>query len=154
MKENTMKLMKSSALALFALTAPAWADSVIEIAQPKAFATAPTAMAGGAFMEISNTGSTDDRLIAVQADYPRVEIHTTEFDSEGVARMMHLDDGIAIPAGETVTLEPGGLHVMFMGLRNTPFVEGETVSATLVFEQAGEVPVAFDIVKRQMNHNH
>ena len=155
MKELNMKTTKLATLALLTVLAPAaWAESVIEVASVKAFATAPTAMAGGGFMEITNSGSTDDQLIDVIADYPRVEIHTTEFDSEGIAKMMHLDDGITIPAGETVALEPDGLHVMFMELRDTPFVEGENVDATLVFENAGEIPVTFDIVKREMNHNH
>ncbi len=145
-----MKTTPSTLAVLCALAAPAWADPILQIEQVKAFETAPTAMAGGGFMEITNSGDTDDRLIDVLADYPRVELHTTEFDSEGVARMMHLEDGIDIPAGETVTLAPGSFHVMFMGLRGTPFNEGDQVSATLIFEKSGEVPITFDIVKRPM----
>ncbi len=150
-----MKMTKLAVLALLTLMAPAaWAETALKIENVKAFATAPTAMAGGGFMQITNTSGADDTLIGVVADFPRVEIHTTEFDSEGVARMKHLHDGIVIPAGETVALEPGGLHVMFMGLRDNPLVEGETVDATLVFENAGEIPVTFDVVKREMTHNH
>lgn len=136
--------------AVCALTTGAWAEPVLEISQVKAFETAPTAMAGGGFMEITNSGDTGDRLIDVLADYPRVELHRTEFDSDGVATMIHLEDGIDIPPGETVTLAPGGMHVMFMGLRDTPFTEGDQVSARLVFETSGEVPVTFDIIKRPM----
>lgn len=145
-----MKLAVLAALTTFAPAA--WAD--MEIADVRAFETAPTAMAGGGFMQITNTGDADDRLIAVEADFPRVELHAHDFDSQGIARMIHLEDGIPVPAGETVTLEPGGLHVMFMGLRNNPLVDGETVDATLIFEQAGSVPVTFDIVKRDTGHGH
>ena len=152
-----MKTTLTTLAFLCALTTAALADPVLEINDAKAFETAPTAMAGGGFMAITNSGDTDDTLIGVQADYPRVELHTTRFDSEGIAKMIHLEDGIAIPAGETVTLEPGGLHVMFMGLRGTPFEAGGTVAATLIFETSGEVPVTFDIVKRDMagqDHSH
>lgn len=152
--------MKSTAITLAALcgfATAALADPVLDISDVKAFETAPTAMAGGGFMTITNSGDTDDRLIGILADYPRVELHTTDFGDDGVARMKHLEDGIAIPAGETITLEPGGLHVMFMGLRGTPFEEGNTVAATLIFETSGEVPVTFDIVKRDIagqEHSH
>ncbi|MFO8125908.1 copper chaperone PCu(A)C [Yoonia sp.] len=144
MKRNTL-----AAMALLTLSATsAFADSIITVTDAKAFETAPSAMAGGGFMQITNTGTTDDRLIGVEADFPRVEIHTTEF-TDGVARMMHVD-GVDVPAGETVTLEPGALHVMFMGLRGDPLEEGETVPATLIFEQAGEVSIAFNVVKRDI----
>ena len=150
-----MKTYKLATLAfLTTIASSAWAESAMQVADVKAFASPPTAMAGGGYMEITNTSEANDRLVAVEADFPRVEIHNHEFDSEGVARMVHLEDGIPIPAGETVILEPGGLHVMFMGLRDTPLVEGEKVEATSVFEKAGKVPVTFDIVKRDMGHSH
>lgn len=152
-----MKTTLTTLAALCTFATPLLADPVLEINDIKAFETAPTAMAGGGFMAITNTGDTDDTLIGVQAGYPRVELHTTDFGDDGVARMMHLEDGITIPAGETITLEPGGLHVMFMGLRGTPFEAGSTVDATLIFETSGEVPVTFDIVKRDIegqDHSH
>lgn len=144
-----MKTTKLATLALLTLTAPAaWAESAMTIEAVKAFETAPTAMSGGGFMEITNAGTTDDKLVGVQADFPRVELHTTEF-TDGVAKMMHVD-GIDILAGETVALEPGGFHVMFMGLQGDPLKEGDTIEATLIFENAGEIPVIFDVVKRDM----
>lgn len=147
-----MKPLKLAALAAFTLMAStAHADSV-SIENARAFATAPTAMAGGGFLTITNTGDQDDTLIGIRADFPRVELHTTEF-TDGVARMMHLDE-IPVPAGETVSLEPGGLHVMFMGLRGNPLEEGEAIPATLIFENAGEVEITFDIVKRDMAHSN
>ncbi len=144
-----MKRISLAVLAILTLSATtAAAESTITITDAKAFETAPSAMAGGGFMQITNTGTTDDRLVSVEADFPRVEIHTTEF-TDGVAKMMHID-GIDVPAGETVALEPGALHVMFMGLQGDPLEEGETVPATLFFEQAGEVEVLFNVVKRDM----
>ena len=63
--------------------------------------------------------------------------------------MMELEDGIEIPAGETVALEPGGFHIMFMGLNGDPFEVGEEVSATLTFEYAGEFEVVCNFEDRK-----
>ncbi|MBD0274830.1 MAG: copper chaperone PCu(A)C, partial [Acetobacteraceae bacterium] len=51
---------------------------------------------------------------------------------------------IEVPAGQTVTLRPGGLHLMLIGLA-LPLREGETVPVTLRFERAGVVPVELSV---------
>ena len=61
-------------------------------------------------------------------------------------------EGITVPAGETVALEPGGFHVMFMGLRGDPFEVGEEIPATLTFENAGDLSILFTVEKRSMDH--
>lgn len=113
---------------------------------PSAFETAKTAKAAGGYMRIENTGSSTETLVSVEADFPRVELHTTE-EKDGVARMMHVGQ-IDIPAGEEIVLQPGGLHVMFMGISDSPFVAGASVPATLVFENAGSIDISFDVVSR------
>ena len=129
-------------------------DLVIE--HPMAFETTKTAMSAGGFLSVTNTGTTADTLISAEADFPRVEIHTTEYN-DGIAKMVHVK-GIEIPPGETITLEPGGLHVMFMGLNGDPFEKGEEVPATLVFEKAGRVDVIFKVEERKAGdhsgHDH
>ncbi|MDB2407892.1 copper chaperone PCu(A)C, partial [Jannaschia sp.] len=75
-----------------------------------------------------------------------VQLHEMSM-SDGVMRMARRDGGIPIPAGETVTLEQGGLHVMFMRLPSG-FAEGLAIPATLVFEQAGEIEVVFTVEAR------
>lgn len=105
----------------------------------------PTAKAGGGYVTITNTGSEADRLIAVSSPAaPVVQLHQMKMDGD-VMMMSELPDGIVIPAGGSVALAPGGLHIMFMQVP-TPFAEGDTVSVTLTFEHAGkidlELPVA------------
>ncbi|MEM6341648.1 MAG: copper chaperone PCu(A)C [Pseudomonadota bacterium] len=124
----------------------------LTIQHPMAFETAKTAKAGGGYLTIINNGEKADRLIGAKADFPRVELHTTE-ETDGVARMMHVDS-IDIPPGETVELAPGGFHVMFMGLDGDPFEEGERIPATLVFENAGEVEIEFAIEARDGAKDH
>ena len=116
----------------------------IEITDAYARSAGAMARAGAAFMAVTNTTDSDDRMIDALSDISaRVELHT-HIVTDGVARMTRLEDGIPIPAGETVNLERGGLHVMFMGL-NGGMEEGETVDVTLVFQNAGEIPVAIPV---------
>ncbi len=70
-------------------------------------------------------------------------LHASEI-TDGIARMTPLKDGIPVPAGQTVILERGGMHVMLMGLA-APLVDGGAVPLTLVFETAGEIPVTVPV---------
>lgn len=140
---NSKTLLTAGAVTLFAL--PAFADGIMI---NDAYARSASPKAGAAFMVIQNTGSEDDRLIAASSDVAkRVELHTHKIDDNGVAKMMEVEEGFAIAAGESHALARGGDHVMFMGL-NAPFENGQTLTVTLTFEQAGdmvvEIPVDLD----------
>lgn len=108
----------------------------IEIRQPWVRAMAPNAPAAGGFMVLHNTGDAPDRLVSISSpDAERVEIHEVR-DDGGVMRMRPLADGLPLPAGATVALEPGGYHLMLVG-PNRRFAEGEEVTLELGFERAG-----------------
>ena len=62
----------------------------------------------------------------------------------GVMKMRPVEGGLEIKPGQTVQLDPGGYHVMLMGLKQ-PLKEGEHFKATLEFEKAGKVDVDFTI---------
>lgn len=97
------------------------------------------ASAGAAFLTLDNGKGPDDRLLSAQGDVSTtVELHTHHMEN-GVMEMRKVDD-IPVPAGKTVKLQPGGLHVMLIGLK-APLVEGETFPLTLNFEKAGAVTV-------------
>ena len=117
----------------------------LTIHAPFARSSARRASSGAAFLTIENTGATADRLVDARADFAMVQMHVTKVDGNGVATMQHLSDGIEIAAGATVTLEPGAMHVMFMGLKQ-PLVAGETRRVTLMFEKAGAVEIDFPVV--------
>jgi len=68
-----------------------------------------------------------------------------DMDMEGMQGMtMQEVEGIDVPAGETVALEPGGFHVMMIDLAE-PLVAGETIELTLTFEFAGERTVMAEV---------
>jgi copper(I)-binding protein len=117
-------------------------DLVIE--QPWTRATPPGARVAGGYLRITNTGREADRLVGGSlAVAGSVEVH--EMSNEGgVMRMRELAGGLDIPPGGTVELKPGGLHVMFMGLKQ-PLVAGQPVEGTLVFQKAGTVAVRFSV---------
>ncbi len=110
-----------------------------------------------AYMTITNTGETDDTLVAAATDVSEaVELHTMTME-DGVMRMRRLENGVPAPAGETVGLEPGGKHIMLIGLKNRLEAE-ETFAMTLTFERAGEHRIEVVVRDRKPDagesHNH
>lgn len=115
----------------------------LTLSGPFTRATPPGAPVAGGFLTVANAGA-DDRLVAARVDFAgRAEIHEMAMEGD-VMKMRQLSDGLAIPAGATVELKPGGYHLMFMDLKQ-PLVEGETVKVTLQFEKAGEVEVPMTV---------
>lgn len=109
------------------------------------FARASVTTSGAAYLVIENGGEVADRLLSAASPVAaRVELHATS-EVDGVMRMQSLPEGIAVPAHGSVTLEPGGMHVMLMGLE-APLVEGEALPLALSFEHAGEVALSVPIL--------
>lgn len=95
---------------------------------------------GAAYMTIRNGGAEPDRLVAGETAVAEVvEIHEI-VEQEGVMEMRPLAEGLEVPAGGEVLLEPGGYHVMLIGLTED-LRNGMTFDLTLRFETAGEVVV-------------
>jgi len=96
-------------------------------------------MQGGGFFIIRNTGAEPDRLVSATSPAAgRLELHTHIRDGD-VMRMRPVND-IAVPANGEAMLQPGGLHLMLIGLVRAMEV-GQTVPVTLRFERAGEVTI-------------
>ncbi len=102
---------------------------------------------GSFWMLITNHGPADDALIGAEVDGCGViELHDMMIDDEGVMTMFEVEGGrIPIPAGETVELKRGGLHVMCLQ-KAAPLAEGTTTEITLEFANAGKVTVTADVV--------
>ena len=116
----------------------------IEIKHPWAKATLAGQPVAGGFMKIVNTGTEPDRLLTVtSAVSDMIQIHQMKVE-DGVMKMGEISGGLEIAPGAAVELKPGGLHVMFIGIK-APFREGETVKAMLTFERAGAIEVEFKV---------
>jgi copper(I)-binding protein len=116
---------------------------LLEVLAPWSRETLRTASVAAGYLSIRNRGQRDDRLLAVEtAVAQRVEIHQTWMAAW--MRMRLLADGLPIPAGRTVTLAPGGSHLMFIApVRHA--MAGEQLDAVLVFRDAGRLPVSFAV---------
>jgi len=96
------------------------------------------------YMAIENKGSAQDALVAASVDIcSATELHMSTIDDAGVMSM-HQVQQIDIPAGQTVTLEPGGQHVMCIG-RQVDLASGDSVPISLSFTQAGTITVEAEI---------
>lgn len=123
--------------ALFAAVA-AHAQALLKVDGAWAPPTVQGQSVGGGFLRIAG-GASADRLLSVSAGVSRtVELHSMAMEGD-VMRMRQID-GIAVAAGQTVELKPGGMHLMFMGL-SRPLKNGDNFPLTLRFEKAGEVKV-------------
>ena len=159
--ELSMKRLVLLSLTLLALTMPGasahdYTVGSLKIEHPWARATPKGATVAGAYMKITNTGSTPDRLTGGTTDAARkFEVHEMSMDGS-VMKMRELPNGLEIPPGATVELKPGSYHVMMTGV-SKPFVKGERVKASLTFEKAGKVDVEFAVEvagANPMEHMH
>ncbi|WP_411820456.1 copper chaperone PCu(A)C [Hyphococcus formosus] len=106
------------------------------------------------YFNVVNKGEGDDRLLSVKSARAKaVEIHHTEVDENNIARMRPLKGGLAIPAGETISMETGGFHVMLIGL-DAPLKKDERFPVVLNFEKAGEVTVEILVEDREAGMMH
>ena len=135
-------------LAALILAAPVAAHDYkiadLSVAHPAIPQPATRAMTAAGHFSVTNSGTTPDRLLAVEAGISaRVEMHTTDHGSDGTAKMRHVE-AVDLPAGETVDFTSGSWHVMFMGLSGG-LEPGAKVPGVLVFEKAGRLDVVFNV---------
>jgi copper(I)-binding protein len=96
------------------------------------------------YLTITNPGADADRLIGASSPVAAsVEVHESTMAADGTMGM-HPIDSLEVEPGDTVTLEPGGYHLMLMGVTGMPAV-GETVELTLTFELAGDIVVDAEV---------
>ena len=135
---RTLAIAAAAILAALPAAAHDYTTGDIAIGHPWTRAAGAGGNAGG-FLQLRNTGTQADRLIAASTPAARVtELHTMTRDGD-VMRMRPVQD-IPIPPGGTVELRPGGFHIMLIGLA-APLQQGARVPLTLRFERAGEVQV-------------
>lgn len=132
----------SAALAMQSAQAADVTVGSLKISSPWARATPKGASVGGGYMTITNTGTAPDRLVGGSTGIAKsFEVHEMKMDG-GVMKMRPVAGGLEIKPGQTVTLDPSGYHVMFVGLKDQ-LKQGGHFKATLDFAKAGKVEVDF-----------
>jgi copper(I)-binding protein len=138
--EMRLKDLTFTAVLMLLCAAPQWAGAAdLEVTQAWARPTPPAAQVGAVYLSITNRGKQEDQLLSLStAVAGSVEIHETQ-TVNGVMQMRPVASVIC-PAGATVKVEPGGLHVMLLGLKQ-PLIEGDRFDLTLRFRDAGPLLV-------------
>lgn len=97
----------------------------------------------GAFAEFTNHTDHDITIVGGSAEIASmVETHEVVM-ADGEMKMQKKEGGIIIPAGESLTLEPGGLHIMLMGLKEA-ILDGDKVTLTIDFDGYEDQTVTWD----------
>jgi copper(I)-binding protein len=123
------------------------ADNGLRVAAAWARPTPPGSSVGAVYLSIINRGAAPDRLLALESPIAaKVEIH----QSASVAGMVQMRavSFVDCPAGATVKIEPGGLHIMLLGLKGA-LVAGSSFPLTLQFRDAGRVALQVSVEARE-----
>jgi copper(I)-binding protein len=152
-----LKTLKAACLALLlaaaaplAVAAHNYAIGALRIGHPWSPPNPPGAPTAAGYLTIYNLGRVPDRLLGgVSPMFGHIEVHEMSM-AGGIMRMRPLPQGLVVPPGATVSLAPGGLHLMMIGPRR-PFRIGERIPVTLRFERAGSVPVEFYVQAAPMD---
>ena len=129
------------AAGLVAASAALGQQSQLEVDNAWAGATPGKAENGAAYVTI--TSPTTDRLVSASTPVAKkAELHTMSM--QGMVMKMRPVSGVDIPAGQSVSLKPGGEHIMLLGL-NQPLREGQSFPLTLDFEKAGSRTVTVTV---------
>ena len=120
-------------------------------------ATFPLAKTGAVYFTLHNQSDKDKTLTSVTVSEElasEAQIHTTVMEGD-VMKMRELEDGVTIGAGEMVSFESGGYHIMLLGLNNG-LVEGTEIKLTLRFEDNDELDITLPVNKDDVksHHNH
>ena len=129
------------------VTAQHYTPGDLSIDRPWSRELPPVAPNGAAYLRIENGGSEAVRIVSVSSPIAdRAELHTHEMEG-GIMKMRHVHSA-EVPARSALSFEPGGLHVMLIGLKKA-LVGGESFPLTLEFDKAGTIDVTVEIMGRE-----
>ncbi len=131
--------------AIFSVPGAAFAGSDdVVVENPWARAAIGTTRPGAAYLIVRNTGTEAVTLTGIATPLAMMaEIHRSTLSADGVSSMAPAGE-IPIAPGDSVALEPGGLHAMLMMLQG-PMAEGGTFPLTLTFDDGGKIAVEVPI---------
>ena len=89
---------------------------------------------GSVYMKIKNNSNIDDKLLSASSDKAGLVMIHRSIREGDISKMIHIHDGITIPANDSVNLKPGDYHLMLMNLDKNLSL-GDKVSIVLNFEK-------------------
>jgi copper(I)-binding protein len=138
-------LIATVALPTLALAAP----SDTEVTEARTMAGGKAGGEAPLYMTVANHGGTADALQRVRCPVAwAAEPRVTDRGEGGLAG--RAVKSIAIPANSTVKLEPGGLYVALLQLKE-PLKQGDTFTCTVAFTGSGTKEVAVSVATEDAN---
>ncbi|WP_066565643.1 copper chaperone PCu(A)C [Snodgrassella sp. CFCC 13594] len=108
--------------------------------------TVPGVTMGGVFMNLNNHTGKDDALVSVSTPIAtQTEIHET-INIDGMMKMRPVPQGVALPNAKITALQPGGHHIMLMGLKQ-PLKVGTQIPLTLTFKHTHPITIQVPVRK-------
>ncbi|PWH14649.1 MAG: hypothetical protein DDG59_12515 [Anaerolineae bacterium] len=114
---------------------------------------------GAVYMILHNHSNQGDQLIGATSDVAEaVELHKSEVNDQGVMIMMK-QEAIDLPAGGEIQMQPGGYHIMLIGLRKD-LKEGDTFQVVLKFRSSADLPLQVTVkgggmeMQPEAEHDH
>ena len=149
---STMKLINRILILASLLISNSLLANTLTVDNAYVRATPPHAQNSAAFMVISNSSKQNINLVSASSDIAeRVELHT-HIMQDGLMKMRQVAQ-IEIEAGKQAILQPGGLHIMFIGLKKD-LKEKESVTVKLFFDNGEEMTINAPIKKITMHKKH
>lgn len=136
-------LLASPLMPVVAAAAPTHAAATVSVSDPWIRLPPPAASVAAGYVQLHNGGGEDRLLSAASSAFAEVQIHAMRMDGE-VMRMRALPDGLALPGGQTLALQPGGVHLMLLKPKR-PLSAGQTVRVTLQFARSAAQVVDFSV---------
>lgn len=145
MKTNRLPLLAPALLlVLSACTPPAASTEGVTVVASDALCrpTPKGRQVTGCYLKIKS--SVDDTLLTVSSPVGALaQVHESRMESN-MMMMGELENGLPLSAGQTITLAPGGNHIMVMGVRD-PLATGDTVPLTLTFATSKPVEITAQV---------
>ncbi len=124
----------------------------VHVADPYVRAVPPGQPNSAAFMQLLNKSKTNHAIVRAKSPVSKiVELHT-HINEGGMMKMRQIRQ-IDVPAQGRTTLKPGGLHVMFLGLKSE-LKPGQLVPVTLIFEDGSRTTIQAQVRKMKMHLQH
>ena len=149
-----INMRKPAAIVLLFLSflSTAMAGSAVDVEAPWVREAPPASTVLAAYMVLKNTGDAPHTITRIDSpDFRDAQIHRTVVE-DGVAKMLPVEQ-LQLPAGGSVTLEPGGIHLMLFDPQR-PLHDGDSVILLIHDSDGGSVTVHAPVVRKTGGHDH
>jgi copper(I)-binding protein len=139
-------------LVALSLLSTAMAAPAVDVETPWVREAPPASTVLAAYMVVRNNGDTQYTITRIESpDFRDARIHRTVVD-DGVAKMLAVEQ-LPVPVHGSVTLEPGGLHLMLFDPLRT-LHEGDSVTLVIHVSTGDSVTVQAPVVRKSSETDH